>query len=260
MAELEFDWSYEVENITESPLLLHSTFSSEVSLDSLGRPILPDSPLLSNSFLSTTSAGASPTVLATSHSSSLYLLDTSSPGSAAAATLGSPGFTFPDTTLVLSPPLNFSTPHTQQSDDSLALLSQRSCCSQRCLAHLSVVEIERSRKWFDSRDRTRQNQFLLDSYQISGSASSHTPTSTVNILEGKQLCKKAYTSVLGISAKRYDRFHRMFRAGVMHYSRKPQTKIDSSKVCVQIYSYNDIVHILLIHQQNNLLTSITFHY
>ena len=155
-----------------------------------------------------------------SSSSPLYLLDSS-------PLLGSP-----DTLSMLSPPLRFSTP--QRSDTSfIHQLLQRHCCSQRCLAHLSAVEVERSRKWFDSRDRTRQNQFLLDSYHISqtGRASNHTRTA---FLEGKQLCKKAYISVLGISSQRFDRLYREFCEGGMHYIRKPTPRNETSKVCPSV--------------------------
>ena len=155
-----------------------------------------------------------------SSSSPLYLLDSS-------PLLGSP-----DTLSMLSPPLRFSTP--QHSDNSfIHQLLQRHCCSQWCLAHLSAVEVERSRKWFNSRDRTRQNQFLLDSYHISqtGRASNHTRTA---FLEGKQLRKKAYISVLGISSQRFDRLYCEFCEGGMHYICKPTPRNETSKVYLSV--------------------------
>ena len=229
MAELELNSSSYIrsESFTngESPLLNDTAVDldeEDVSLDSLNRRILDD-----DSLLLIHSPTSSLATAALDHSYSSPALHASYDSSPLFA-IGTPGTPL----TLLSSPLGFSTPQAQP-DDSITMLSQRSCCTQRCLAHLSLVEVERSRKWFDSMpDRSRQNQFLLDSYHISGSASSNTPTSTVNILEGKQLCKQAYISVLGISTKRYDRLHHQFRDGVMHYSRKPFHRRETSKVCL----------------------------
>ena len=103
------------------------------------------------------------------------------------------------------------------------------CCTQRCLAHLSVVQIESCRKWFHSRNRTEQNQFLLDTFHISGTNSS--PSDAVfNILEGRAVCRKAFTTAFGISTRRYQWLQRNFKEGVMHFQRKPIFRSEASKV------------------------------
>ena len=116
----------------------------------------------------------------------------------------------------------YSTP---TSVEFTELLTQ-SCCSRRCLAHLSVIDIERCRKWFGSRNTTQQNQFLLETFQISGCTDPNQPVT----LEGKSLCKKAFTSAVDISIKRYDRLYSRFCEGAMQYQRKPTARSEASKV------------------------------
>ena len=52
-----------------------------------------------------------------------------------------------------------------------AQLLTKSCCTRKCLTHLSLAEIERSQKRFCARTLSEQNQFLLDSFQISRDSS-----------------------------------------------------------------------------------------
>ena len=113
--------------------------------------------------------------------------------------------------------------------EDISKLLSLTCCSQRCLAHLSVVQIESCRKWFVSRNRNEQNQFLLDTYHISGVDNS--PSSSVyNILEGRAVCRKAFTTALGISTRRYQRLQEQFHKGVMHFERKPICRSQTNKV------------------------------
>ena len=109
---------------------------------------------------------------------------------------------------------------------SISELLTESCCSQRCLAHLSVIDVERCRKWFQSKNTSLQNQFLLETFQISGSTDSNQQVT----LEGKALCKKAFTSAVGISIRRYERVYGRFRDGAMQYQRKPTRRSEASKV------------------------------
>lgn len=153
-------------------------------------------------------------------------------------------------TYLLSSPVNSPPPHTaswvpetapnsQTASDSQSInqLLYSICCSKRCLANLSVVEIERSREWFTSRSTIQQNQFLLDSFHISGN-----PTQPdYNILEGKVLCKKAFAAALGISSKRYTRIYDNFREGVMQFTRKQivrrshTAKVSEAKAWMEIF-------------------------
>ena len=51
---------------------------------------------------------------------------------------------------------------------SLSQILGNSCCGSRCLAHFSFVQVEHAREKFQSRTTTEQNQFILDSFQVTG--------------------------------------------------------------------------------------------
>ena len=92
------------------------------------------------------------------------------------------GYQSPDTSLVIfeteEPPVRHSTPDPnrrrvttpepdlQQYQSEISVLIHSLYCTRRCLAQLSVIEIEETRKQFKERNITEQNQFLLDSFQI----------------------------------------------------------------------------------------------
>lgn len=103
-----------------------------------------------------------------------------------------------------------------REDTSTAMFSY--CCSNRCLAHFSVIEIENVREVFESKSFVEQNQFLLDCFHITSKhCRDSTPTHTV---DGKQVCKGAFLQILGISAKRYKKLYDQSHSGVMVASRK----------------------------------------
>ena len=106
-------------------------------------------------------------------------------------------------------------------------LLTKSCCTRKCLTHLSLAEMERSQKRFCTRTLSEQNQFLLDSFQISRDSSDQELS---GMLEGKHLCCEAFTSVLNISQKRYKSLHDQYKDGVLKYQRKPITRAESTKV------------------------------
>ena len=122
--------------------------------------------------------------------------------------------------------------------NTISQLLTQACCSKRCLAHLSIVDVERCREWFGSRNTTKQNQFLLDTFHISGFTD---PATELITFEGKDLCKKAFTSALGISIKRYDRVLSTFHNGAMQYHRKPVikrtelTKVSEAKAWMKLF-------------------------
>ena len=45
-----------------------------------------------------------------------------------------------------------------------AYVESRECCSQRCLAYFSLVEVENITQMFDRMDRRQRRQYLLDCY------------------------------------------------------------------------------------------------
>ena len=106
-------------------------------------------------------------------------------------------------------------------------LLTKSCCTLKCLTHLSLAEMERSQKKFCARTLSEQNQFLLDSFQISRDSLEQELS---GMLEGKHLCCEAFTSVLNISQKRYKSLHDQYKDGVLKYQRKPITRVESTKV------------------------------
>ena len=87
----------------------------------------------------------------------------------------------------------------QQSNASQLLGSI--CCESRCLATLSVMEVESCRKSFESHAKTEQQQFLLDTISLTASKGGKRLCSALP-LAGKQLCATAFIRVLNISKKR----------------------------------------------------------
>jgi hypothetical protein len=75
------------------------------------------------------------------------------------------------------------------------------CCESRCLATLSLMEVESCRKSFNSHEKIEQQQFLLDSISLTTSKGGKRSYSTLP-LAGKQLCMTAFIKVLKISKKR----------------------------------------------------------
>ena len=87
------------------------------------------------------------------------------------------GYQSPDTSLVLfeteEPPARHSTPDPnrrrvttpepdlQQHQSEISVLIHSPCCTRQCLAQLSVIEIEETRKQFKERNITEQNQFFV---------------------------------------------------------------------------------------------------
>ena len=106
-----------------------------------------------------------------------------------------------------------------------------SCCKRKCLKNLSLAEVERSRERFCSRSTIEQNQFLLDSFQITvGSSNTSSEGKLTGMLEGKRLCCDAFTSVLSVSQKRYKMLYDQFKEGAVKIQRKPVNRVESAKV------------------------------
>ena len=110
-----------------------------------------------------------------------------------------------------------SSKHSKKSADLLST----SCCKRKCLNTLSLIEVTRSRERFSSKNITEQNQFLLDSFQITGGTNTSSDGELMGMIEGKLLCCDAFTSVLNVSQKRYKQLHDKFKEGAIKFQRKP---------------------------------------
>ena len=124
---------------------------------------------------------------------------------------------------------NMKSPVSRHSIISADLLST-SCCKRKCLSNLSLVEVTQSRERFSSKNTTEQNQFLLDSFQISGGRNTSSDGELMGMIEGKLLCCNAFTSVLSVSQKRYKQLHDQFKEGAIKFQRKPVNRVESTKV------------------------------
>ena len=125
---------------------------------------------------------------------------------------------------------SIQSPTSSRSNIESDHLLRSSCCKKKCLNNLSLAELERSRERFNSKSTTEQNQFLLDSFQITGGTSTSPEGELIGMIEGKLLCCDAFTSVLNVSQKRYKRLHDHFKEGAVKYQRKPVNRVQSTKV------------------------------
>ena len=111
---------------------------------------------------------------------------------------------------------------------SLSQMLGNSCCGSRCLAHFNIVQVEHARKKFQSRTTTEQNQFILDSFQVTGEKSlSQNPAV---MLEGQLICRHAFIFALGISRKRYQKLLHQFLEVVTLFRRKGVSRTEATKV------------------------------
>ena len=151
-----------------------------------------------------------------------------------------------DNYVLVDSPVNHSTPNrrdhkrkrcnmkssvssSRNSITSADLLST-SCCKRKCLSNLSLVEVTQSREIFFSKNTTQQNQFLLDSFHISGGRNASSDCELMGMIEGKLLCCNAFTSVLSVPQKRYKQLHDQFKEGAITFQRKPVNRVESTKV------------------------------
>jgi len=109
---------------------------------------------------------------------------------------------------------------------SKALVTHQKCCSYSCLSYFTASEVGNALNFFRSKSSVEQNQFLLDSFKVL--CNEH---STNHLICGKQVCKKAYIQILGISEKRYKKILRVFKANpTVKFDRKPVIRSLSTKV------------------------------
>ena len=87
-----------------------------------------------------------------------------------------------------------------------ALITHQKCCLHSCLSHFTASEVGNASSFFKSKSTVEQNQFLLDSFKVISNEQS-----TNHAICGKQLCKKAYLQILGISERRYKKVLRFLK-------------------------------------------------
>ena len=113
------------------------------------------------------------------------------------------------------------------------------CCVRRCLATLSIVEVEKVRTVYQRKNRAEQQQFLLDSALMftplnsSSGASSQSRSRFSSdcslMLEGKQVCQNAFVKALGCSKERYRKVISLYCCGVTNIKRKKPVRSELTK-------------------------------
>ena len=127
------------------------------------------------------------------------------------------------------------------SQPSIHTFSYTTCCSSRCIASMNLLELEQVQSSFSSRSRSDQRQFLFDIVIASTKRTYDTFCVDSYVLSGKQLCRKAFLSVLGISCKRLRTVTRLVEAGAVNTkctSIKIRKKTDKVEIaCAWMESY-----------------------
>lgn len=97
---------------------------------------------------------------------------------------------------------------------STTLWQAECCCSQRCIAAFSLLELENIRSVFNSKNQKEQRQFMVD--QVAATpAVSHTSSNTSQLcLNGKMVCKRAFIHIIGTSHARLTSVVTAWHAGV----------------------------------------------
>ena len=86
----------------------------------------------------------------------------------------------------------------------LNLKSLSNCCTKRCTANFSILEIEHLSTLFRAKSIQQQNQYLLDNMTLRGKFH----------LLGKGVCHHAIRRILGVSLLRLRRVEDLFSSGV----------------------------------------------
>ena len=92
------------------------------------------------------------------------------------------------------------------------------CSSRACQGEISV----------QNNSTTEQNQFILDSFQVTGEKS--LSQNSAVMLEGQLICRDAFISALGISRKRYQKLLHQFLEGVTQFRRQGVSRTEATKV------------------------------
>ena len=141
--------------------------------------------------------------------------------------------------------LSRSTQPEQTSESSSAGVSilGSNCCHVRCLASFNLLEIEGFQTSFKNRTRTDQQQFILDAIAVAVSKDRIKESNIFQhylTLSGKQVCIAAFSRILGISRKRFDKVKELYSQGVTCatvrcYDRRKSTKYSTAVAWMDRY-------------------------
>lgn len=118
--------------------------------------------------------------------------------------------------------------HLHKSSSSLFTYT---CCESRCIASLSMLQLEEVQTHFTNlKTRCEQRQYLLDVVSASAKRTNSGVIIDSYTVGGTKLCKKAFLAILGISHKRLRMVTRLLNAGAtlarstLCVSRRKQTQ------------------------------------
>ena len=142
-------------------------------------------------------------------------------------------------------PLETTPQQTSQQSNSSQLLGL-SCCGSRCLARLSLLELESCRKTFQNRTYIEQRQYLLDTLSVTalcteGEEGSKNLECNQLKLAGKSLCKVAFLRVLEVSEKRMRNVTRLYVEGAtisrprLYLQRRNSSKLSTAVAWMERY-------------------------
>ena len=142
-------------------------------------------------------------------------------------------------------PLETTPQQTSQQSNSSQLLGL-SCCGSRCLARLSLLELESCRKTFQNRTYVEQRQYLLDTLSVTalcteGEEGSKNLECNQLKLAGKSLCKVAFLRVLEVSEKRMRNVTRLYVEGAtisrprLYLQRRNSSKLSTAVAWMERY-------------------------
>ena len=112
---------------------------------------------------------------------------------------------------------------------SLARLVEFRCCKRRCVTSIPLRDLQQCRKSFQSRSRLNQQQFTHDMFTVSTHSQGRISKTRTYRLLGTNLCRSAFTNVLGISEKRLRNVCRLHSAGITSAIRAPRSYTKSEQ-------------------------------
>lgn len=96
------------------------------------------------------------------------------------------------------------------------------CCTQRCTASFSLLELESTRSVFSLKTQAEQNQYIMDQLTLDSGVSACSTLAQVTALSlnGRKVCKKAFITILGTSHQRLKGIYDLWTAGVRKLPKK----------------------------------------
>ena len=111
-------------------------------------------------------------------------------------------------------------------EDTSTCKNNYKCCSCNCISRFSHHKIKELQYFFHSKSVSEQNQFLLNLFRLMSDDGS-----IQHMINGKEVCRKAYIKIFQMSEKRYKRIFKMFQQNLTaKVNRKPIIRKDSVKV------------------------------